>query len=101
MKVLLYYFCLIAEGSGVGSVPRTNGSSETWLYSRADGNIDESNEELRQQIIKIFKIVDMDMLDKCCPGPSCKFRKKARKIYQYIKLFLNYLDTLYSEQRRM
>jgi hypothetical protein len=43
------------------------------VYSRADGNIDESNEELRQQIIKIFKIVDMDMLDKCCPGPSCKY----------------------------
>merc|ERR1719458_709615 len=35
----------------------------------AKGNIDESNEELRQQIIKVFKEgVDMPMLDSCCPG---------------------------------
>jgi hypothetical protein len=61
---------------------RIPSSSETWLYSRADGNIDESNEELRQQIIKIFKIVDMDMLDKCCPGPSCKYRKER---HRYLK----------------
>merc|ERR1719285_1588215 len=37
----------------------------------ADGNIDESNEELRQQIIKVFKEgVDLPMLDSCCPGPG-------------------------------
>merc|ERR1719427_2473079 len=42
----------------------------TSLNIMTDGNIDESNEELRQQIIKIFKTLDISMLDSCCPGPS-------------------------------
>jgi len=42
----------------------------TSLNIMTDGNIDESNEELRQQIIKVFKTLDMDMLDSCCPGPG-------------------------------
>jgi len=43
----------------------------TSLNIMTDGNIDESNEELRQQIIKVFKEgVDMPMLDSCCPGPG-------------------------------
>jgi len=42
----------------------------TSLNIMTDGNIDESNEELRQQIIKIFKTLDMNMLDSCCPGPG-------------------------------
>jgi len=42
----------------------------TSLNIMTDGNIDESNEALRQQIRKIFKGCDEDMLDKCCPGPS-------------------------------
>ena len=45
----------------------------TSLNIMTDGNIDESNEELRQQIIKVFKTLDMDMLDSCCPGPGCEF----------------------------
>ena len=45
----------------------------TSLNIMTDGNIDESNEELRQQIIKVFKEgVDMPMLDSVCPGPGCK-----------------------------
>merc|ERR1712128_207063 len=42
----------------------------TSLNILTDGNIDESNEELRQEIIKIFKTLDMNMLDSCCPGPG-------------------------------
>jgi len=42
----------------------------TSLNIMTDGNIDESNEELRNQIIKVFKTLDMDMLDSCCPGPG-------------------------------
>lgn len=42
----------------------------TSLNIMTDGNIDESNEALRQQIKKIWKEVNIDMLDKCCPGPS-------------------------------
>ena len=45
----------------------------TSLNIMTDGNIDESNEALRQQIKKIFKGVNEDMLDKCCPGPNRKF----------------------------
>ena len=46
----------------------------TSLNIMTDGNIDESNEELRQQIIKVFKEgVDLPMLDSCCPGPGCEF----------------------------
>merc|ERR1719300_1310004 len=45
--------------------------ARTSLNIMTDGNIDESNEELRQQIIKVFKEgVDMSMLDSCCPGPG-------------------------------
>ena len=47
----------------------------TSLNIMTDGNIDESNEELRQQLIKVFKDgLDMGMLDSCCPGPG---RKKS------------------------
>jgi len=42
----------------------------TSLNIMTDGNIDESNESLRNQIIKIFKTVNIEMLDKCCPGPG-------------------------------
>jgi len=41
----------------------------TSLKIMTDGSIDENNEELRDQIIKISKnTVNMDMLDSCCPG---------------------------------
>jgi len=42
----------------------------TSLNIMTDGNIDESNEALRQQIIKIFKLTKFDVLDQCCPGPG-------------------------------
>jgi len=42
----------------------------TSLNIMTDGNIDESNEELRNQLITIFKTIDMKMLDSCCPGPG-------------------------------
>jgi len=42
----------------------------TSLNIMTDGNIDESNEELRNQLTTIFKTIDMKMLDSCCPGPG-------------------------------
>jgi len=42
----------------------------TSLNILTDGNIDESNEELRQELMKIFKTMDIEMLDSCCPGPG-------------------------------
>jgi len=42
----------------------------TSLNIMTDGNIDESNEELRKQLMEIFKTIDMKMLDSCCPGPG-------------------------------
>jgi len=42
----------------------------TSLNIMTDGNIDESNEELRNQLMAIFKTIDMKMLDSCCPGPG-------------------------------
>jgi len=42
----------------------------TSLNIMTDGNIDESNQALRDQILKIFKQTNPDMLDKCCPGPE-------------------------------
>ena len=44
----------------------------TSLNIMTDGNIDESNEELRNQLMAIFKTIDMKMLDSCCPGPGRK-----------------------------
>ena len=44
----------------------------TSLNIMTDGNIDESNEELRNQLTTIFKTIDMKMLDSCCPGPGCE-----------------------------
>merc|ERR1719507_2936472 len=42
----------------------------TSLNIMTDGNIDESNEELRKQLMEIFKTINMKMLDSCCPGPG-------------------------------
>ena len=44
----------------------------TSLNIMTDGNIDESNEELRKQLMEIFKTINMKMLDSCCPGPGCE-----------------------------
>jgi len=43
----------------------------TSLNIMTEGNIDESNEELRNQLLAINKgNMDMKMLDSCCPGPG-------------------------------
>ena len=45
----------------------------TSLNIMTEGNIDESNEELRNQLLAINKgSMDMKMLDSCCPGPGCE-----------------------------
>ena len=48
----------------------------TSLNIMTDGNIDESNEELRNQLLAINKgCMDMKMLDSCCPGPGCELER--------------------------
>ena len=44
----------------------------TSLKIMTEGNIDENNDDLRAQIIKMFKLVDIDMLNQCCPGTNRK-----------------------------
>lgn len=45
----------------------------TSLSIKTEGNIDEANEELRQQIMKIWKRTDIKLLDQLCPGAGCKY----------------------------
>jgi len=42
----------------------------TSLNILTEGNIDEANEELRHQIMKIFRQTDINVLDQCCPPPK-------------------------------
>ena len=42
----------------------------TSLNILTEGNIDEANEELRYQILKIFRQTDKAVLDQCCPAPK-------------------------------
>jgi len=42
----------------------------TSLNILTEGNIDEANEELRHQILKIFRQTDVAVLDQCCPPPK-------------------------------
>jgi len=42
----------------------------TSLNILTEGNIDEANEELRHQILKIFRQTDINVLDQCCPMPK-------------------------------
>jgi voltage-dependent calcium channel L type alpha-1D len=42
----------------------------TSLNILTEGNIDEANEELRHQILKIFRQTDVNVLDQCCPMPK-------------------------------
>ena len=42
----------------------------TSLNILTEGNIDEANEELRHQILKIFRQTDVAVLDRCCPPPK-------------------------------
>ena len=46
----------------------------TSLSIKTEGNIDEANEELRHQILKIWKRTDIKLLDQICPGAGSKFR---------------------------
>ena len=45
----------------------------TSLSIKTEGNIDEANEELRHQILKIWKRTDLKLLDQICPGAGCKY----------------------------
>merc|ERR1719445_2005647 len=42
----------------------------TSLNILTEGNIDEANEELRHQILKIFRQTNVAVLDQCCPPPK-------------------------------
>ena len=42
----------------------------TSLNILTEGNIDEANDELRHQILKIFRQTDINVLDQCCPAPK-------------------------------
>ena len=44
----------------------------TSLNILTEGNIDEANEELRHQILKIWKRTNIKLLDQICPGAGCK-----------------------------
>ena len=48
----------------------------TSLSIKTEGNIDEANEELRHQILKIWKRTDIKLLDQICPGAGSKCCKK-------------------------
>lgn len=45
----------------------------TSLSIKTEGNIDEANEELRHQILKVWKRTDIKLLDQICPGAGCKY----------------------------
>ena len=49
----------------------------TSLSIKTEGNIDEANEELRHQILKIWKRTDIKLLDQICPGAGSKCCKKT------------------------
>ena len=66
----------------------------TSLNIMTDGNIDESNEELRNQLTTIFKTIDMKMLDSCCPGPGCKM------IIVSAMRYIDHVSTLQCWRRR-
>ena len=46
----------------------------TSLSIKTEGNIDEANEELRHQIMKIWKRTDSKLLDQICPGAGSKYK---------------------------
>ena len=51
----------------------------TSLSIKTEGNIDEANEELRHQILKIWKRTDIKLLDQICPGAGSKCCKNKTK----------------------
>ena len=44
----------------------------TSLSIKTEGTIDEANDELRDQILKIWKRTKIQLLDQICPGAGCK-----------------------------
>ena len=66
----------------------------TSLNILTEGNIDEANDELCHQILKIFRQTDVAVLDQCCPPPkinqygdNCDSKKKKAKL-EYFDNFL-------------
>ena len=52
----------------------------TSLSIKTEGNIDEANEELRHQILKIWKRTDIKLLDQICPGAGSKCCKNKTNL---------------------
>jgi voltage-dependent calcium channel L type alpha-1D len=53
----------------------------TSLSIKTEGNIDEANEELRHQILKIWKRTDIKLLDQICPGAGMEDEVTVGKFY--------------------
>ena len=53
----------------------------TSLSIKTEGNIDEANEELRHQILKIWKRTNIKLLDQICPGAGCKLLSQAVTLF--------------------
>ena len=63
----------------------------TSLSIKTEGNIDEANEELRHQILKIWKRTDIKLLDQICPGAGskcCKNKTKNLMIFSRIRTLI-------------
>ena len=58
----------------------------TSLNILTEGNINEANEELRHQILKIFRQTDVNVLDRCCPPPKLNpFGDACDSKWKYLK----------------
>jgi len=53
----------------------------TSLSIKTEGNIDEANEELRHQILKIWKRTNIQLLDQICPGAGLEDEVTVGKFY--------------------
>jgi len=53
----------------------------TSLSIKTEGNIDEANEELRHQILKIWKRTNIKLLDQICPGAGLEDEVTVGKFY--------------------
>ena len=53
----------------------------TSLSILTEGNIDEANDELRHQILKVFRQTDVTVLDQCCPEPkTSQFGEPSKEV---------------------
>ena len=62
----------------------------TSLNILTEGNIDEANDELRHQILKIFRQTDINVLDQCCPAPKINAYGEAcdsKLTFSYLNLY--------------